>query len=77
MYRKPKLCEQVEVFHKIMHTANLMQITGKTEHFKKIVHAMDSWSYAHRVGNGENTDREQQQIINKAFWRLKEIVDSP
>lgn len=75
--RKPTLREEAEVFHKIMHAANLMHITGKAEHFKKIVHAMDNWSYAHRVGNGENTDREQQQAINKAFWQLKEIVDTP
>lgn len=73
--KKPTLREEVEVFHKIMHVANLMQICGKTEHFKKIVHAMDDWSYAHRVGNGELTDREQQQCVNKAFWRLKETVD--
>jgi hypothetical protein len=77
MNRKPTLREEQEVFHKIMHIANMMQICGKDDHFKKIVWAMDDWSYAHRVGNGEPTDSEQQKIVNRAFWRLKEIVDNP
>lgn len=77
MNRKPTLREEQEVFHKIMHIANMMQICGKTDHFKKIVWAMDDWSYAHRVGNGEPTEKEQQKIVNRAFWRLKEIVDNP
>jgi hypothetical protein len=75
MKRKPTLREEVEVFHKIMHIANLMQITGKTEHFRDIVKAMDSWSYAHRRGNGAPTEREQQQMVNSAFWKLKDVVD--
>lgn len=73
--RKPTLREEQRVFHKIMHVASLIQVTGNSAPMVAIVHAMDSWSYAHRVGNGEMTDREQQQCVNKAFWRLKDIVD--
>lgn len=72
--RKPTLREEQDVFHKIMHIANLANITGKTDHMAKIVQAMDSWSYAHRRGNGELSDREQQQCVNSAFWKLREVV---
>ena len=40
----------------------------------ELVQNADIWSYSFRVGNGEPSDREQQQIINKAFWRL---LDTP
>jgi hypothetical protein len=32
-----------------------------------------SWSYAHRCGNGELSDKEQQAIIDRALQRLKEF----
>jgi hypothetical protein len=74
--KRPTLKEQVQVFHKIMHIANLAQISGKTDHLSKIIGAMDLWSYAHRMGNGQFTDSQQQKIIDNAFWRLKEIVEN-
>lgn len=75
MNRKPTLREEQKVFHRIMHIANMMSTCGNSDHFKKIVHEMDMWSYAHRVGNGEPTEAEQQKIVNRAFWKLKDIVD--
>ena len=74
MAKKPTLRQEAEVLRLIREAANLMQITGKPDHFKAIVTALDRWSYAHRVGNGENTERQQQEIINKAFWHLDAIV---
>jgi hypothetical protein len=32
------------------------------------------WSYAHRVGNGENSDSQQQKIIDRQYQRMKEYV---
>lgn len=74
MVKKPTLRQEAEVLRLIRDAANLMSITGKSDHFNQIVLALDNWSYAHRVGNGEFTAREQQQIINKAFWKLDTIV---
>jgi hypothetical protein len=30
-----------------------------------------SWSYAHRRGNGEYNEKEQQAIVDGAFWNLE------
>lgn len=74
-WRKPTLREEQQVFHKFMHLYNLANITGNTDHLRRCLYAMDSWSYAHRRGNGEYSDYEQNQCIYKAFWKLKEIVE--
>lgn len=58
-----------------MHIANIAQTSGNAGRLAKIIQGMDKWSYAHRIGNGQFTDQEQQKCINKAFWDLKEIVE--
>jgi hypothetical protein len=73
--KKPTLREQVALFHHIMDWANMACMGCDNGHFKKIVHAMDDWSYAHRVGNGELTERQQQNCINRAYRRLEEVVN--
>lgn len=77
MNRKPTLREEQEVFHSIMHIASIASTCGRDDHLRRIIFAMDDWSYAHRRGNGEPTERQQQQMVNHAFWRLKDVVDNP
>jgi hypothetical protein len=73
---KPTLREQVQTFHAFMHIVNMECICGgMSDHIRNIMIAMDDWSYAHRRGNGEPTEREQQQMVNVAFWKLKELVN--
>lgn len=39
----------------------------------KLISNINTWSYAHRVGNGQYDDESQQRIIDNAFWKLTEI----
>jgi hypothetical protein len=43
---------------------------------RELVHNADDWSYMHRVGNGEPSEREQQRLITKAFWKLCDTPES-
>jgi hypothetical protein len=64
-----------EVFQQVFHYINThASITMNQEKMQEIIGAICSWSYAHRVGNGELSDEEQQAIIDSAFNKIKQIV---
>jgi len=49
-------------------------ISGNNNGIRELVKNADNFSYSHRVGNGELSDKKQQQAINNAFWKL---LDTP
>jgi hypothetical protein len=66
----PTLEEKVRVYEQFLHAINLGVTTCDHDRVKQLVENADRWSYAHRVGNGELSEKEQQNVINGAFWRL-------
>ena len=48
-------------------------IVGDNDGIKKLLNNADNFSYAHRISNGELSEKEQQQLINKAFWKLNNL----
>lgn len=68
--KTPTLEEKVKQYEEFLHNINLMMIAGNSEGMKKLLANADSFSYAHRVGNGELSEKEQQKIINNTFWNL-------
>ena len=49
-------------------------ISGNNNGIRELIENADNFSYSHRVGNGELSDKKQQQAINNAFWKL---LDTP
>lgn len=37
---------------------------------QELVTNADMWSYMHRAGNGELSEKEQREIINSRFYKL-------
>ena len=72
--KTPTLKEKVQMYESYLHKINMCVISCNNEGVRELVQNADMWSYAHRVGNGELSDRKQQQIINNAFWKL---LDTP
>lgn len=68
--RKPTLKEKIEMYEYFLHKINMFVISCNNNGIAELVKNADNWSYAHRVGNGEISDKEQQQHINNAFWKL-------
>jgi len=62
--------EKIEIYEDFLHAINMCCITGNHKRIQKLVQNADSWSYAHRVGNGEYSDEEQQEIVDRATSRL-------
>lgn len=69
-YKTPKLKEKVAMYERFLHALNMGVTCVNNDMVRELVHNADRWSYAHRRGNGELSDREQQQLINSAFWTL-------
>lgn len=68
--KKPTLKEKVQQYESFLHRINSFIICSCNEGIAELVQNADNWSYAHRVGNGEITEAQQERIINNAFWKL-------
>lgn len=70
--KKPTLKEKVEVYEHFLHRINFHRtITMNEKAIFKLLELADSWSWAHRAGNGEGGEKEQEERINRAFDNLR------
>lgn len=74
--KTPNKNEKITMYEAFLHKINSFIISCNHEGVRELVENADNWSYAHRVGNGELSDRKQQQIINNAFWKLLETPNA-
>jgi Tfp pilus assembly protein PilN len=66
------LREKVAVYEDLLHS--LQMYAAVTLDQAAIAHALSiicDWSYAHRQGNGELTEEQQDNLVRKHFDRLK------
>lgn len=62
--------EKIAEYERFLHLINMSLISGNDKTIQKLVSNADAWSYAHRVGNGEIEESEQEKIIARKFWKL-------
>jgi hypothetical protein len=72
--KNPTLKEKVAQYESYLHKINMFVVSCNNDGIAELVRNADVWSYAHRVGNGELSDKQQQQAINNAFCKL---LDTP
>lgn len=72
--KTPTLRQKVDQYESFLHKINSFIVSCNNDGIKELVENADNWSYCHRVGNGELSDRVQQQLINNSFWKL---LDTP
>lgn len=66
-----ELREKVKVYELMMHKIQMnAEVTMDHEVVGDFIQNICRWSYAHRCGNGENSEAEQDEIIRQAFDRL-------
>ena len=58
------------MYEAFLHRINMCIISGNNDGIKELIENADNFSYSHRVGNGELSDKQQQKLINNAFWKL-------
>ena len=71
----PTLKEKVKMYEDFLHQLSLYVTCGDSEKIRQLVHNADNFSYSHRIGNGEYSDKIQSKIIAAKFWKLLEIKD--
>ena len=66
--------QRIAVYESFLHAINTAQVAMNGERMMSLIGAADRWSYAHRQGNGELTQREQNKLINAAFKDIAKLV---
>ena len=65
------LREQVQVYEQLLHKIHLnAEVVMDHEVVGDLITNICRWSYAHRCGNGENSEQEQDEIVRAAFDKL-------
>ena len=65
--------EKIQKYEEFLHTLQMHVVAMDSGAIGKLVAKACDWSYAHRVGNGEYSDEEQQAIVDKAFNKLTDV----
>lgn len=65
--------ERLKIYEKFFHRINMYCITMNSEQIAKAIGIIDSWSYAHRQGNGELSDYEQNKLVEHAIKRMEKF----
>lgn len=68
------LREKVAMYEGLLHDIQMYaEVVLRGEKVRDLVYNICSWSYSHRVGNGENSEERQDEIIRCAFLRLRDV----
>lgn len=68
--KNPTLKEKVKMYEDFLHKINISVMCCDNLAIQELVHNADMWSYMHRCGNGEPSEKEQQRMVNEIFWKL-------
>lgn len=70
--KTPLLKEKIRVYEGLLHDIQFhREVTMNQAAVIALLDKIGSWSYAHRRGNGEYNEKEQQAIVDGAFWNLE------
>lgn len=64
------LKEKVRIYESVFHRISYCVTAMNNEGIRDIVSKINDWSYAHRAGNGELSEKEQKAQILRALEKL-------
>jgi hypothetical protein len=70
MSKNPTLKEKVKMYEDFIHKINMACVIGDNLMLQELINNADKYSYSFRQGNGELSDKQQQELINAKFWKL-------
>jgi hypothetical protein len=65
--------KRLEIYESFFHRICLHYQMANHEKVKEVLSLIDSWSYAHRCGNGENSDFQQKKNVEHAIGKMIEF----
>lgn len=67
-----ELREKVRVYESMLHSIQMFSaVVMDSPPIEHMIDIINSWSYAHRCGNGEYTNEEQTELVRNQFLRMK------
>ena len=63
--------DRLRVYEKFMHQMSIYVTAMHSEKIKQGVQLIDNWSYAHRCGNGEYSERQQRKIVEDVIRKME------
>lgn len=74
--RKMTQKEKIRQYEDFLHKINIAQTCMNSKMIQQLVSNANAWSYAHRVGNGGNSEKEQQELIDNRCRKLCDTTDN-
>lgn len=65
--------QRLKIYEQFFHKINIYCTTMNGEKVKDAVGLIDSWSYCHRCGNGQLSNRQQQQLIDSVVKKMEDF----
>jgi hypothetical protein len=73
--KKPTQKQKIEMYEKFIDNLALYAEVGNAKLLWTLIDNAAEFSYAHRVGNGEYEEEQQEKIIAAKFWNLTTVPD--
>lgn len=71
--KTPLMKEKIAIYERLLHDIQFhREVTMNSQAVVALLDKIGNWSYSHRRGNGEYNEKEQQAIVDAAFWKLDE-----
>lgn len=71
--KRPTVKQKLAMYEGLLHDLHFCStVVMNHERLRELLSNISDWSYAHRVGNGEPTEREQAQMVDAKFWKLRD-----
>ena len=64
------------MYETFLHHINMYMLCGSNYAISMLLQNADAWSYAHRMGDGELSEKEVEANVNSKFWKLLDIPDT-
>ena len=73
--KKPTDKEKIQMYEQFLHNLQMYSFCGRGDLIEILLNNACNWSYAHRAGNGELSEEEQDAAIHRKFWKLTTVPD--
>lgn len=66
--------ERLKIYESFFHQINVYCITMNNDKLQEAIGLIDRWSYAHRAGNGELSDKQVKKNVESVIRRMHRFV---
>lgn len=66
--------EKIATYEQFLHKLHMLaEVAMDSKKVGKLIGNACCWSYAHRMGNGQFSPDEQQELVDRAFAKLLDV----